>query len=71
MRVNAVSFTAGAGRTPAKPLGQKKGIVPVTSTTNLKTADMVSISGLLGASVLSVYLIKKGNLDVGMRVLHI
>ena len=61
MKVNAVNFTSGVRRKVTAPMGQGHSNVSATNKTNIKTADMVSISGLLGASLLSVYFIKRGN----------
>ena len=70
MKVNTVDFTAST-RIPTVPLGKKGRIAPVKHENPLKPADIIPVSGLLGASLMSVYFIKKGNLDVGMRMLRI
>lgn len=70
MKVNTVDFTAST-RVPTVPLGKRAKISNVRPENPLKPADIIPVSGLLGASLLSVYFIKKGNLDIGMRMLHI
>lgn len=70
MKVNTVDFTAST-RFPTVPLGNRRNMANVRPMNPLKPADIIPVSGLLGASLMSVYFIKKGNLDVGMRMLHI
>ena len=70
MKVNATDFTAGTYRVPTVPLGQKKNIAPINHNTKLKRTDIIPVTGLLGATVMSFYLIRKGNLDVGVRAIH-
>ncbi len=70
MKVNTVDFTAST-RFPTVPLGKKNQIAQVKPANPLRPADIIPVSGLIGASLMSVYFIKKGNLDVGMRMLHI
>ena len=69
MHVNTVDFTAST-RIPSVH-GHKNKIAHVKPENPLRPADIIPVSGLLGASLMSVYFIKKGNLDIGMRMLHI
>lgn len=70
MKVDTVDFTA-ASRYPVVSLRNKKKLPQVKKETYLKSSDIIPLSGLLGASLMSVYFIRKGNLDVGMRALRI
>ena len=71
MKVDSVDFTA-ASRYPVSSLRGKKKLPQVKKNeTYLKSSDIIPLSGLLGASLMSVYFIRKGNLDVGMRALRI
>ena len=70
MRVNTVDFTAGSCKVHV-PLGQKRTCVPINHNNKLRRSDIIPITGLIGASLMSIYLIKKGNLDIGMRAIHI
>ena len=72
MKVNAVNYTGG--KYPSSALGQMsktKKIAPIGYESNIKMADVIPISSLIGASLMSVYFIKKGNLDVAMKAIHI
>lgn len=72
MRVNTVDFTAGSpARVSTVSLCQNKRMPVAKYDNKIKAADIIPISGLLGASLMSVYFIKKGNLDVGMRALRL
>ena len=73
MRVNTVDF---AGGIPSRAVHQvqpsrKLSQVSHDNKVKIKTADIIPISGLLGASLMSVYFIKKGNLDIAMKAIHI
>lgn len=70
MKVDTVDFTA-TSKYPAISLKSKKKLPTVKNETHLRASDIIPITGLLGASLMSVYFIRKGNLDVGMRALHI
>lgn len=72
MRVNAVNYTGG--KYPSGALGQvskTKSVAPIAYENKIKMVDVIPISGLIGASLMSVYFIKKGNLDVAMKIAHI
>ncbi|MCR5266880.1 MAG: hypothetical protein K6E29_09875 [Cyanobacteria bacterium RUI128] len=70
MKVDTVDFTATA-KYPSVSLKSNKKLPTVNHETHLRATDIIPISGLLTASLMSVYFIKKGNLDVGMRALRI
>jgi len=74
MKVNTVDFSGG--RFPSRALqpmhpSKKPSQINYDNTVKLKSADIIPISGLLCASLMSVYFIKKGNLDIAMRSAHI
>lgn len=74
MKVNTVDFSSG--RFPSRALNpvhpnRKPSQINYDNTVKLKSADIIPISGLLCASLMSVYFIKKGNLDIAMRAIHI
>ena len=71
MKVNAVNYSGC--RIPATTLGQKSAgkLTPAKYENEIKMVDVIPISGLLGASLMSVYFIKKGNLDIAMRAIHL
>ena len=70
MKVDTVDFTATA-KYPSVSLRSKKRLPTTNHNNHLKTTDIIPVTGLLGAGLMSVYFIKKGNLDVGMKALHI
>lgn len=71
MKVNAVSFSAA--KVPAVALNQTKvsRLEPIKYDNKLKMVDVLPISGLLGASLMSIYFIKKGNLDIAMKAMRV
>ncbi len=72
MKVNAVNYTGG--RVQSGALGQMsktKKLAPIGYENHIKMVDVIPISSLIGASLMSVYFIKKGNLDIAMRAVHI
>lgn len=71
MKVDSVDFTAASRYSVSSLRGKKKLPQVKKNETYLKSSDIIPLSGLLGASLMSVYFIRKGNLDVGMRALRI
>ena len=71
MKVNAVNYSGG--KVPSATLGQRKAgsLKPAKYENEIRMVDVIPISGLLGASLMSVYFIKKGNLDIAMKAMHL
>lgn len=73
MKVNTVDFSGGHIPSRAMQLHPKRKQPQINydKPIHVKSADIIPITGLLGASLMSVYFIKKGNLDIAMKALHI
>lgn len=71
MKVNAVNFAAGKISPATLGKKNKSKLTPMKYENSIKMVDVIPISSLIGASLASVYLFKKGNLDVAMKAIRI
>ena len=71
MKINAVSFLAGrfSGSVPLSPKVQK--INPAHSEVKPRSTDIIPISGVIGAGLVSAYFMRKGQLDMFIKTLRI
>jgi len=72
MKINAVSFSAGrfSGSNFALPHKSQK-YNPMHSEVKPKSTDIIPISGLIGAGLVSAYFMRKGQLDMFIKNIHI
>lgn len=71
MKVNAVDYAFG--KVPPTTLNKKKftRMEPIKYDNKLRMVDILPLSGLLGTALMSFYFIRKGNLDIAMRAIHL
>jgi len=70
MKVDSVEFTASPKISTTA--GAKGARLPQNSKyqCNWKPSDIIPMSALIGFALMCVYLMKKGNMDIGMRAFN-
>ena len=71
MQINAVSFSTGqfSGSLPTSTCPKTKSTCS-SSEVKLKNTDIIPISGVIGAGLVSAYFMRKGQIDTFIKTLR-